>query len=371
MQKKKPRVSINIETLFIGDEPTFGNPKTEMGIARSLSWYSNQYGSKESKRFTLEYAKENKYSKQIITKLTALDEAVFKNIGFVCRIVSRGANLGMERIGWVDSKIKELSEYVPDNHVSSITSSTNAVVKQEKSIQDRVFEQSTIYINEIEGNVDDFIKNRKSEFKCYDWLKANSVKPIYINHIKDHYKPLVEELTDASDKKDEQLIESYSHWSKKELKSFLQFITGIISDCEKYVGSVKTIRKPRKKKAVPLEKKVSAVKYQKESIEYKVASISPTDIIGAKQLWVFNSKTKKLGLYVAQDDSGFGVKGTTITGYDENISVCKTLRKPETVLPTVTKGKKTDLKKVMSNINSKESPLNGRINQDTILLKVA
>lgn len=370
MEKKKPKVNVNIESLFIGDEPTFGDPKTEIGIARSLSWYSGQFGPKESKKYTLEYVRNNKYSKEIVSKLTSVDEELFKNIGFVCRMVSRGAQLGFDKINYLDERIDEIVNYSPDSFVSSITSSAPQPTKPERSIQDRVYDQATHYINEIEGHVDSYIKTRKSDFKCYDMLKSFSVKPIYINQIKEHYASFIAELQEAVKGKDEQLVEAYSHWSKKELKAFLEFMIGIISDCENYAGNAKTVRKPRKKKVVPLEKKVSSVKYQKESVEYKIVSISPTEILGATQLWVFNTKYKQLGLYKAEDDAGFGIKGTTITGFDENLSMQKTLRKPLETLESFKKAKKIELKKFLSTLSTKESKLNGRINSDTVVLKV-
>ena len=245
-----------------------------------------------------------------------------------------------------------------------------SVQKPEKNIQERMFDQATTYINEIEGHVDSFIKEKKSSFKCYEWLVANSIKPIYLSQIKDHYQPFFVEISEAINKEDDQLVESYSHWSKKELSEYLTFIGGIISDCDKYSNNTKTVRKTRKKKAVPLEKKVSKVKYKKEDTEYKIVSVNPTEIIASSQVWVFNSKTKSLGVYYSNDDSGFSIKGTTIEGFNETSSIQKTLRKPQDILPLITKGKKTELKKVMKELSTKEKPLNGRLNEEIIILKV-
>jgi hypothetical protein len=50
--------------------------------------------------------------------------------------------------------------------------------------------------------------------------------------------------------------------------------------------------------------------------------------------------------------------------------VSKTLRKPKDVLSRVLDGGKVVLRKVMGEINSKPQELNGRINKDTILLRV-
>lgn len=361
----KVRTSAQAEQLFIGDEPKWDSPKTT--IHNALSWYSNQYGPKESKSYTISYLKKLKSPKDIIDKISDAPERYFSNLGFVCRMMLMGAPIGKEE--YIDSKIKEII------NISSSPAVVSQFAKKEDitpvaTIQDRMFEQATQYINDIEGYVDEFIKTKKSKFKCYDWLVSNAIKQLYIKQIIDHYSPLLEELQLTIKKSDEQLVESYSHWSKKELTSYFDFINGIIKDCENYSNNTKTVRKTRKKKAVPADKKVAKLQYKKEDVEFKLASVNPVDIIGAKQVWVFNTKYKKLGVYNSKDDSGFGVKGTTIEGFDESLSIQKTLRKPLDILPQVTKGKKVELRKLMGSINSKESPLTGRINSDTILMKI-
>lgn len=363
-KKTKPRVNINIESLFVGDEPVWNDPKKELPITRALSWYSNQMSEKESKKFTIDYVKSKKYSKEIIESISSSSDSLFKNLGFVCRIIQRGANL--DKLDWIDSRIDEIvnhkDEDIPDSKVSP--------TKSDRSIRDRVFDQATQYINEIEGHVDTFIKTKKFDFKCYDWLVTNSIKPIYLKQIQDHYSPLLEELKIVINKKDDQLVESYSHWTKKELTGYLNFIESIINDCNNFGSNVKTVRKTRKKKVITADKKVAKVQYKKEDTEYKLVSVNPTEIIGASEIWVFNTKYKKLGQYKASDDSGFGIKGTTLLGYDENFSIQKTLRKPLEVLDEFKKAKKPELKKFMSKIKCKEAPLNGRINSDTVILKV-
>ena len=88
------------------------------------------------------------------------------------------------------------------------------------------------------------------------------------------------------------------------------------------------------------------------------------------QLWVFNTKTRKLGVYHADDAGGFSVSGTTITNYTESKSISKTVRKPDLLLPEVLKAGKIALRNLLTGIATKESLLNGRINKDIVLLRV-
>jgi hypothetical protein len=129
-------------------------------------------------------------------------------------------------------------------------------------------------------------------------------------------------------------------------------------------------KKPRAKKPTDKAKVVAKMKYLKQDDKLKLVSINPQDIIGAKELWVFNTKTRKLGKYVTTEFSELNVKGTTITGFDEFKSVAKTLRKPEEQLKEFKAAGKVVLRKFLDEIKAVDIKMNGRINEDTILLKV-
>jgi hypothetical protein len=73
---------------------------------------------------------------------------------------------------------------------------------------------------------------------------------------------------------------------------------------------------------------------------------------------------------VAAEYQELGVKGTSITGFDEHKSVQKTLRKPEEQLKEFKGAGKVALRKFLEDIKAVDIKLNGRLNEDTILLKV-
>jgi hypothetical protein len=121
---------------------------------------------------------------------------------------------------------------------------------------------------------------------------------------------------------------------------------------------------------VSKEKLVAKLKFMKTNEPLKLVSISPVDIIGAGELWIFNTKTRKLGKYVASEFNTLNVKGTTITNFDEFKSVQKTIRKPEDKLKEFKSAGKIALRKFLEDINATDTKMNGRIGEDTILLKV-
>jgi len=153
----------------------------------------------------------------------------------------------------------------------------------------------------------------------------------------------------------------------------------LLQECDAFAQLKKTTRKARIKKSPSKDKMVAKLKFKKEDTDLKLVSVNPTDIVGASELWVYNTRTRKLGKYVALnvdpkglDRSGTGltVKGTTIMGFKEDESVQKTLRKPAEQLTTFNKSGKIQLRKFMDSIRTTETKLNGRINAETMLLKV-
>jgi len=129
-------------------------------------------------------------------------------------------------------------------------------------------------------------------------------------------------------------------------------------------------RKPKAKKAVPAEKIVAKLKYKKADEPLKLVSINPADILGAKELWTYNTKSRKLGKYIASEFADLGIKGTSIINFDENKSVQKTLRKPIDQLKEFKAAGKVALRKFLDDINAVDTKMNGRINEEIMLLKV-
>jgi hypothetical protein len=197
----------------------------------------------------------------------------------------------------------------------------------------------------------------------------NEVKPMHASKIAEYFKKRASDWIEIIESKDEYVKESYPR-PRKEMIEGAKFFGAIATDAEKLASNKSAARKPRKKKPVSFEKKVKSLKYKKDDIENKLVSIDPIKIIGAEKLWVYNVKTRKLGVYVALDGAGLDVKGSAIQNYKYGESVSKTLRKPKDVLSRVLDGGKVVLRKVMGEINSKPVELNGRINKDTILLRV-
>jgi hypothetical protein len=239
------------------------------------------------------------------------------------------------------------------------------------TIQDRMNEVAKKHILYFEMLEDALFTGETVDPKAYEYLVKNLVPQALISKIQAVFEPRYAEMQLARKGQDEQLKEGYSHYKAADFKRCEQFYDKLFQDLAAYNQTKKATKKAAVRKPPQKEKIVKSLKYLKQDTALKIVSINPVDIVGAEVFWVYNVKNRKIGKYVAEDQGGaLGVKGTTITGYDANKSTQKTLRKPEEQIKQFLASSKVELRKFLENIKTTEIKLNGRINADTILLKV-
>ena len=350
----------------------------------AMAWYRLESSAKELKPKVIDWMGRQGCTKEDISAFKKTkDNRCGMTMGAVAACLLKGMpsvreefNDGRDTAVWLRARINEVIEQGRDDIDDS-----DVVVEVKKdvytpSIQERLREVSLGMTEEIETAIEAFQTDPETfdpkAFKVLNLLKAKQAKAAHARIIRDFYSRNLTELLElSSGKADEQLREAYSHRSKKQIKSFIAFLQEIESACNMLMQEAKVNKKPRAKKAVSKDKIIAKLKYKKSDEPLKLVSVNPADIIGAQELWIFNSKTRKLGKYVAAEFQELGIKGTTITGFSEMKSVQKTLRKPAEQLKAFKEAGKVVLRKFLEEINAVDTKMNGRINEDIMLLKVA
>ena len=174
---------------------------------------------------------------------------------------------------------------------------------------------------------------------------------------------------DAYHKRCEQAVEGYSHIKKPELNRRIKECQAMLEDLDRIKAAKKATHKVRVPKAPSLEKQISKLKYKKEDNDFKIVSINPAQLLGKSRLLCFNTKTRKLIDYVCESPDGFIISGTTIKNISGE-SRAWTLRKPMDILPSALSSTPKQFETLVKQITTKPSTPNGRINEDTILLRV-
>jgi hypothetical protein len=358
---------------FWGEEPIYKKAITSKNdgiLCKMLNWYNVMSDEKDKDKWLTDYMKKNGYSKTDISNIVNLNSLgnIAKNSASVlARIESNGTIFAGELEGQVKSRIEKALSY-NQRELKEDKSSAKVV-----SIQDRIKVLAEPHVIHIDDEIHSWYYERKTkiEFSLYTYLQRNQLNSQICNHIKTLVSKIHAEHAEMVEGKDEQLTEAYAYLPNASKKAIMKQLTSCMDDIERFVGNTKVSkpRKPRKKKEVTASKLINKLKYQKEFTKLKIKSISPESIVSAQQLWVYNTKYGHLTMLNAINDKGLSVKGTTIVDYDQTSSIKKKLRKPEDIIQKVLTGGKLVLKKLMSDLTTKPIEVNGRINDDCILLK--
>ena len=346
----------------------------------SMDWYRLESSGKELKPKVITWMAANEFTKeQIATFKKTKDWRCNLTTGSLVANLLKGMpdsragfNEGRSTSKWIKDSINKILEE-GKNDIEEEEDTTKPVIPV-VTIQERLRETSGKMSEEIDYALDKFTTDPESfdpkAIKVLNLLKGKDAKAAHARIIKGFYIRSYEELQEAAEGKCEQLGEAYSHLTKPQMKKIIAFYHEIISACDMLGQEAKVNRKPRAKKTVPADKIVAKLKYAKTNEQLKLVSINPTEIIGAKELWVYNIKSRKVGKYVAAEYLELSVKGTSIIGFNANLSVQKTLRKPEEQLKEFKAAGKVQLRRFLDDIKAVDIKLNGRINEDVVLLKV-
>jgi hypothetical protein len=346
----------------------------------SMDWYRLESSGKELKPKVITWMAANEFTKeQIATFKKTKDWRCNLTTGSLVANLLKGMpdsragfNEGRSTSKWIKDSINKILEE-GKNDIEEEEDPTKPVIPM-VTIQERLRESAGKMAEEIDYALDKFTTDPESfdpkAIKVLNLLKGKDAKAAHARIIKGFYIRSYEELQEAVEGKCEQLEEAYNHLTKPQMTQIIAFYHEIISACDMLGQEAKVNRKPRAKKTIPADKIVAKLKYAKTNEQLKLVSINPTEIIGAKELWVYNIKSRKVGKYVAAEYLELSVKGTSIIGFNANLSVQKTLRKPEEQLKEFKAAGKVQLRKFLEDIKAVDIKLNGRINEDVVLLRV-
>ena len=350
--KAKPK-QISRKTIKSIDDKAYGfEPIVIAKFGDALNWYNYMSSDDQSRDWFFEYVKKN-YTKTDVALLRKLPKwKISKTLGNVARIMNNGNVLPQVNLDYFNSSVTALL-----NEASALCEETEQP-KTVVSIQDRV--QSKIYqlITECEEAID-----ANPKLDIYEWLTGKEATAQAASAIRDFYaKGLGDHEPDEFDSREMKK-------TREELKKYWE---NFVLLADRFINNKKAVkvRKPREKKVKSAVDIVKNMKFQKEDKALKVVSIHPAEIVGCSQLWVYNTKYKKLTKYLAVGPTGIQIKGTTLIGWDVETSISKGLRKPDQSIQSLLSAGKVAIRTFMDDLKTTSSVPNGRINEQTILLRV-
>lgn len=309
-----------------------------------MNWANVMFDTETLKQHFVEYAKKNNYN---ITFVKEIPAYYFNTLGKLAYLFNNDRIISED----VQESFDKAHFRLIDDYLYHLENQRQEIVEDEKiSAEDRYkFQYWNLYsdIDRLYGKTKDDVLE----------ILTKTKPPIpVLKHLHEHYSELVQQ-----------------HPKTDKIGKFLQMVMETVNDQMNTATIIKqSNRKPRKarvKKEAPASKLVSNLKFMKQDDSIGMVSINPEAIIGAKSILIFNTTTRKFGVFHASDPSGLSVKGTTIINFDESKSIAKTMRKPKEQLPSMISATLPRVGVLMKEIKAVETQLKGRINEDILILK--
>ena len=263
-------------------EPKISPMSYTIDLMRALNYYNSAYDSKDKRKWTMAY----------------VGKAQANDFGTLIRMKMRDVFLEPKELEFIETKLKELRELSAAGGLTTSSLKGDPKVKADKpvvSIQDRIAENASKHIGEINGMIDEFILN-DVELDVASYLKGNEISPTVSKLIPLAFVRTIAELKEAIKGEDKQLVEGYSHLKKIKLKKLLKSYESIADACSQQVVSAKAVRKPtvRVVKEKPASVIANKVKFLREFPELGLTLQSEQSLAPLKPSLILSSLVNKL-----------------------------------------------------------------------------
>jgi hypothetical protein len=360
------------DTKYMGDEPFYpvqpDSSSRKVALTYGFTWYNRFYGKKDAKELLCQFLEHHNRTSEAKHIRKVHESEFLMTLCWLARMNLRGLELTEHETATLENEIARLNRLVNKPEVVE-----KEVVNNRPNVQEIMREKAREAAGELEGLFDEFYTTGKASTKIVDVVAKYNVMSQHIPLIVEIWKKKQTEFEEVSETDDKELKEAYGNLGKIQLRNTLKFIEQVLSDLNSYISIKKASKAPRKKKAVPVEKIVSKLKYLKEFKDpvnkLDLISVHPTKLHGASEAWVYDTAKRKMHHYVADEYSkSFTVKGNAIIGFDSHTSEIKTLRKPGEQIKEIM-GSKPAARKYFKDIKAVATTPNGRFNENMIILK--
>lgn len=339
---------------FFGKEPVVKDPNDKIELAVALNWLRSEQTPELNRKWLQTYMKQSGYNKTKIESVMSNLRYLSSNWFSVARILTNGSAVPEGTNLRLNAALDEIASY--------------GVIKQEAPKVAKPKQTSVPVPESVLTHIDLLVQKSTTSVvdeDVYAFLMNNNVTKSQVEELIEEYKSSYEELMSLD--KDESIQECYADYTPKQRRNIQTFFKNLYAQFEQYKKIKQTrkkaVKKPRKQNK---EKLIAKLRYMKESPEYRIASVDPMKLIGAKTVVLFNNKTRDVSVFYAEEQ-GISVKGTSLVGFDAEKSLTKRLRKPNDVL---SHGVKAGLEKAFGAVKSVARKANGRMNENTIIVKV-
>ena len=362
------------DTKYTGMEPDWSAQPLEnarrSALMKAFAWYNYHYDKKTAKQLVLDWMLQNDPKNH--KNFNRVPESVLASqLGWLCRMHQRGLILTDVELEFVRNKIHQ--HLTAEQQVKKTVELAVNDSEPKITIQDRLRAKAEEVAGELEGMYDDLIlsgSKMSAEFKPMAIIRGMNLPAQMIPLVRDIWQQRLSELQEVQEGRDGDLVESYGHFSKLQMRNLIKFVEQVLADFGSY-GQIKRVeKKPRKAKPVSPEHRARKFKHIVEFAELQLTGLPAAKLVDCSEAWLYDTKKRKLIHVVADAHIGtVTIKNNQLVGFNETESQQKTLRKPAESLKQLMTASKPNARKVFKDVKTTETGYNGRGTDNLMVLR--
>ena len=379
LTRPKTKLDVDLYAMY-GAVPSFKGKNPNLELAHALNWCTRGIDANTGKKELLFWLGENGL-KDVVKPIRAVDEMWVLTAGKLAFLANNGWPLGDDSVAFIKLTVEKYVEtgkkLLSDRATAAVDTDKLDRLRLENSVSpetQHLIEATTLF-EDIQAAMWKAVEFPEEGIRKL----VKGKKAVILDKVVKSLKELGIELNQfgvvSNDDMIVQVQEYYAKFSKRQVKRIISHIEEAIALMNNEKVNKTVGRKPRVAKTKSAAQLIARLKYNKEDTSLNIVSVDPMSIVGALKMVVFNTKTRKIGLYVSANERGFSIKGTTITNFDPDASLQKTVRDTKTAkMADVVRGfrsapiKRGDM--MFTELTTTPTKMNGRFNTDLLVLKV-
>lgn len=333
-------------------------------IVYAFNWYNFNWDSEEYRNKAVELAKASKEYSVYADSLRDGDYSYVRACAVYLHLIANGQILAKKHLDDLHTKLEENLDKVKN----AVVRKTQVAPEVSKNTREEASKKANeMAIREACGQIDDAL----DEF--FNTKKVTNLSPVavicsnatirekvfdFVNSIKDEFELAVGGT-------DKEMRSAYSHYTVSELKKLIAMLEDFIASCAR-LKKAKTPTKKRIQTPQQITKKINTALYMQDN---SVRGLQPFKFVGSKTMYVYNTESRRLVRYVAQNAMSLSANGMSVVNYDPEKSSSKTVRNPQKFFNGKSGLlKKTEIKEMWESIKGESKTIPSRLNNSFIIL---
>lgn len=370
MARKHTKESARKQIIGSKEEPIIDLENYNISLALALNFYNNTLTPAEYKSSALDFA--DSIGKPVSK---SIPEFEFRSIGAVCRLILREQPIKVEHIQQVVDKLN----LIVKNNLEREPKPEIKIIPVSKPKEYRA--ELTDFLAEIEDNLIDAIIHKINTLQTVDYYVSKYAQNQFV-------RDEISQINNLLSKKTTELTKVYNEMkSKSTCQQFNEVwkdipstrIKKALAELELLKAGIQNLVKVEQKTKFVAKKKEKPALAQVKNIQYtkkyeNIEGLHPKSVIGATEVWIFDTETRDLHVLRAIQGTKFEADGQSFKNVDDSKSIKKKLRKPieqlNSFINCVENRTRKLYKEIFDEIKSTEQKTSGRMNEHRIILHV-